>query len=108
MLALQIYAKALGVRAPWRIIDIEVDRQDGEIRILIEARPGTGHTCPICGAGAQGRQPARQRWRLPDPTEFDTVLVVDVPRCDCPHHGPIEFPQPWARPGSSFHCIQPE
>ena len=103
MLTLQLYAKTLGIRVPWRVHDIEVDHQDREIRVFVGSRPGADGACPVCGKAACRESTVRQRWRMPDPVHFDTVLVVDVPLVACPVHGPTETPQPWSQPGSGFH-----
>lgn len=108
MLALQLYAKVLGVRAPWRITDMQVDRLAGEIRVYIQPRRDTGIACPACGADTRWGHSERQHWRLDDATEYDTVLVVDVPLGHCPAHGQTEASQPWARNGSGFRRAGPD
>ena len=37
----KLYQTILGLDAPWKVADVELDENDGEIRVLVEqSRPG--------------------------------------------------------------------
>lgn len=108
MLAMKLYAKVLGVHEPWCITDIDVGQDTGEVRVFVEGRLDAEIPCPVCGHGLSRGHSHRQVWRLADPVEADTVLVVDVPGGVCPVHGEVQAEQPWAQAGSGFHPSGPD
>ncbi|HEV7669895.1 MAG TPA: helix-turn-helix domain-containing protein [Thermoanaerobaculia bacterium] len=100
----ELYSKILGVEAPWKVTDIELDQRDREVRVHLvneEPRP----SCPECGKSCPGYDSRRRRWRHLDTCQYRTILVADVPRIECPEHGVVQVRVPWGEPGSRFTAL---
>ena len=99
-----LYSKILGIEAPWKVIDIELDQGDREVRVHLaneEARP----LCPECGKACPGYDHRRRRWRHLDTCQYQTILVADVPRIECSEHGVLQVRVPWGEPDSRFTAL---
>lgn len=100
-----LYAKLLGIEAPWHVRDIETRLGAGELEILISLDEGAELVCPSCGS-ACSRYDARTRtWRHLDTMQYKTLLTAEVPRVKCPEHGVKQIRVPWAEPGSRFTVL---
>jgi transposase len=100
----ELYSKILGIEAPWKVTDIELDQRDREVRVHLaneEPRPA----CPECGKPCAGYDSRRRRWRHLDTCQYRTILVADVPRIECPEHGVVQVRVPWGEPGSRFTAL---
>jgi transposase len=77
----------------------------GEV-LIISARPrkGAARRCGRCGARAPwyDRGWRRRQWRHLDFGTLRVVIEADVPRVNCPTHGPTVIAVPWARHNSRF------
>lgn len=83
-------------------MELELDR--GEVRVYL----GHGESplaCPQCGRVAPGYDHRPRRWRHLDTCQYRTILVVDVPRVECPEHGVHQIRVPWGEPGSRFTAL---
>jgi transposase len=100
-----LYARILGIEAPWRVADVELKLKDEEVRVVLEQAPGTKQVCPRCGATVAGYDKHRRRWRHLDTCQFRTLVQADVPRVRCPEHGVLRVPVPWAEPNSGFTAL---
>lgn len=100
----ELYGKILGIEKPWLVERVELDRDGREVRVFLhneQRRP----PCPQCGK-ACGRYDSRpRRWRHLDTCQYQTVLVTDVPRVQCPEHGVQQIAVPWAEAGSRFTAL---
>ena len=100
-----LYARILGLTAPWEVSDVKLDVKVGEIRISVSGRADAAFGCPEC-AKLCGRYDTNKReWRHLDTCQFKTILVADVPRVECPDHGVRLVRVPWAEPGSRFTAL---
>ena len=100
----ELYSKILGIEAPWKVTDIELDQREREVRVHLaneESRP----SCPECGKSCPGYDSRRRRWRHLDTCQYRTILVADVPRIECPEHGVVQVRVPWGEPGSRFTAL---
>jgi transposase len=100
----ELYSKILGIEAPWKVTDIELDQREREVRVHLsnkEPRP----SCPECGKSCPGYDSRRRRWRHLDTCQYRTILVADVPRIECPEHGVVQVRVPWGEPGSRFTAL---
>lgn len=100
----ELYSKILGIEAPWKVTDIELDQRDREVRVHLanrEVRPA----CPECGKACPGYDHRRRRWRHLDTCQYQTILVADVPRIECPEHGVLQVRVPWGEPDSRFTAL---
>jgi transposase len=100
----QHYALLLGLRAPWRVAQVDLVLAERRLEIWLEADlRGAGLCCPDCGRACfvHDHAPAR-RWRHLDAMGFETRLQARVPRVTCPEHGVKTVAVPWAAPHGRF------
>jgi len=99
-----LYAKILGVESPWRVTEVDLALDEGEVLVHLvngEKRP----PCPECGKPCSGYDTRSRRWRHLDTCQYRTVLVAQVPRIECPDHGVLQVRVPWSEPGSRFTAL---
>lgn len=100
-----LYAQILGLTAPWRVVDVELDAAGEEVRVHVEHDPAATLVCPECGRTAPGYDTRRRRWRHLDTCQYRTILIAEVPRVQCPEHGVKQVRVPWAETNSSFTAL---
>lgn len=101
----ELYSKILGIQAPWKVIDIELDLKAGEVKVYVAQKDGAKQACPKCGACCPGYDKRQRQWRHLDTCQLKTILVADLPRMQCSEHGVISAHVPWAEPGSGFTAL---
>lgn len=101
----ELYARILGVVAPWQVIDVRIDLKSEEVRVQLGTKPTATLACPECSQVAPGYDTRERSWRHLDTCQFKTILVADVPRVNCPQHGVLQVHVPWAEPGSGFTAL---
>lgn len=101
----ELYQTILGLQTPWTVSRVELREAEHAVHVWAEARPGTGFSCPDCGASAPVYDHAERRWRHLDTCQFTTILCARVPRVTCPTHGVTTVRVPWAEPGSRFTLL---
>ena len=100
-----LYTQILGIRSPWKVTDVDLSVDSGEVKVFIEQRSGTVHQCPKCGVECPGYDRRQRSWRHLDTCQLKTILVAEVPRISCPEHGVITVQVPWSEPGSGFTAL---
>lgn len=100
----ELYSKLLGIEAPWKVRDVDVRLEAGEVEVFIE-HTGSKLTCPTCGAKCAGYDTRARTWRHLDTMQFRTLLTADVPRVACDEHGVKQVHVPWSEPGSRFTAL---
>lgn len=100
-----LYARILGLRAPWRVVDVQLDTKGGEVRVKVEAEADAGCACPECGKRCPRYDTRERSWRHLDTCQFKTILTAPVPRVRCEEHGVLQVRVPWAEPGSGFTAL---
>jgi len=98
----ELYARILGVAAPWKVARVEL--REEEVEVFIE-HSGRGLSCPKCGRGCGRHDHRRRSWRHLDTCQLRTVLTAEVPRVSCKDHGVHQIEVPWAEPGSGFTAM---
>lgn len=98
-----LYAKILGITAPWHVSDVVLDMAAGTVEVLVEHRGQA--CCPKCGKGCAGYDNRRRRWRHLDTCQFQTFLTAEVPRVECDEHGVVQAAVPWSEAGSRFTAL---
>jgi transposase len=101
----KLYTQILGIRSPWKVTDVELSVEAGEIKVIVEQKANVAQHCPKCGAPCPGYDRRRRTWRHLDTCQFKTILVADVPRVECPEHGVVTVGVPWSDPGSGFTAL---
>lgn len=97
----KLYAKILGVRAPWGVQDVVLNHKDGDLTVKIVRQSGNCR-CPVCGAQASGYDHRIRRWRHLDTCQYRTIIEARVPRVKCPEHGVHQIKVPWSEENSRF------
>ena len=100
----QLYSQILGIRKPWKVMNVQVSLADDEVQVTV-ARDGGKLRCPKCGKTCGGYDQRSRRWRHLDTCQLKTLLVADVPRVQCSEHGVVTVSVPWAEPGSGFTVL---
>ena len=100
----QLYSQILGIRKPWKVINVQISLADDEVQVTV-VRDGAKLTCPKCGKTGPGYDQRTRRWRHLDTCQLKTLLVADVPRMQCAEHGVVTVSVPWAEPGSGFTAL---
>jgi transposase len=100
----ELYGEILGIKTPWHVERVELDKKGLEVRVHVE-NAQRRLPCPTCGE-ACGRYDTRpRRWRHLDTCQYRTILVALVPRVECEEHGVLQVEVPWSEPGSRFTAL---
>lgn len=100
-----LYAKILGIEAPWFVREVDLQLPKGEVYVYLEFKPRGSLTCPLCDQQAPGYDSRERRWRHLDTCQYRTIIVADVPRVQCEEHGVHQIAVPWSEPGSRFTAL---
>jgi transposase len=100
----QLYAQILGIGKPWEVTRVELNRQEGEVRVFVSRVEGPV-PCPECGDPGAGYGERERQWRHLDTCQYRTILVAKVPRIRCSKHGVRQVAVPWGEPGSRFTAL---
>ena len=93
----ELYAKLLGIAAPWRVTRVTVNVPAERIDVWVDEAPGTKFPCPTCRtATAIYDHTPEQVWRHLDTCQCQTYVHAQLPRTACPAHGVKQVPAPWA------------
>jgi transposase len=102
----ELYRQILGIQSPWFVERVELELENGEIRVYLEHDKDQQWACPECGksCGVYDHQ-AERRWRHLDTCQYRTILHAKLPRADCREHGARVVKVPWAETGSRFTAL---
>ena len=98
----ELYSRLLGLSDPWRVDDVELGPKTVEVFL---SHSGVPLECPECSASCPGYDSRERRWRHLDTMQYQTILIAELPRVDCPEHGVHQVSVPWAEPGSRFTAM---
>ncbi len=101
----ELYQQIMGITHPWTVTEVELSLKEGEVKVHVEQETDTQQHCPHCDATCPGYDKRQRTWRHLDTCQFKTFLVANVPRINCPEHGVVTIPVPWAEPGSGFTAL---
>jgi len=101
---LSLFSAALGLAAPWQVVDVRFDPKAGRIDFQVAFTPGARFACPHCGGEHQPVHDTLEReWRHLNFFQFQAYLHAKLPRVRCGNCGKTtQVAAPWARPGSGF------
>ena len=91
----ELYARILGIEAPWRVADVDLNLPQGEVVVHVEHAGGPVR-CPQCGEVARHYDTRDRRWRHLDTCQYRTFLAAKVPRVQCPKHRVLQLAVPWS------------
>lgn len=100
---IELYRQILGLEAPWRVEHVDLKTSDVSIFIYVEHDPKVQTRCPQCQrlVPIYDHQEPRQ-WRHLDSCQFQTYLIAQMPRVQCPEHGVQTVVAPWSSLHSRF------
>lgn len=101
----ELYQQIMGIAAPWTVTHVELSLAAGEVNVHVAPETGTPQCCPHCGEVCPGYDHRQRTWRHLDTCQFKTFLIATIPRINCPEHGVVAVPVPWAEPGSGFTAL---
>lgn len=99
-----LYARILGIQPPWRVEDVMLRLEAGEVLVRL-GRDAGELRCPTCGAAAPGYDSRERQWRHLDTCQYRTIVQAAVPRVRCPEHGVVQVAVPWADGGARFTAL---
>lgn len=99
-----LYARILGIQRPWRVDDVQLRLEAGEVVVRLGREEGELR-CPTCGAVAPGYDHRERQWRHLDTCQYRTIVQAAVPRVRCPAHGVVQVALPWADGGARFTAL---
>lgn len=99
----ELFTRALGLAAPWRVAGVDFQPAQGRIVFQI-VNDAKRMACPACGAAEQPiHDRVSRRWRHLNFFQYQALLEARVPRVGCTACGKTtQVEVPWARPGSGF------
>ena len=103
-----LFAAALGLAAPWKVIRTGLESGEVGTKFLyldIEVEVGAKMACPCCGKLCALYDHEVKRWRHLNFWQHATYLSARVPRVQCPEHNVRQVDVPWARAGSGFTLL---
>jgi len=99
----QLFQKALGLTAPWKVDRSEFDPERKQLDLFLDFERGARFACPNCGTtDCPVYDSEDKRWRHLDFFQYRAYLHARVPRVHCPRCGVRQVEPSWARPGSGF------
>ena len=101
----ELYQHILGLKSLWTVVDLELDVVGELVRVHVAAERGAPLTCSECDVKAPRYDHRRREWRHLDTCQFQTILVADVPRVECPQHGVKQARVLWSEPNSGFTAL---
>lgn len=103
---IELFQAALGLQAPWKVVESVFDADERRLELRIDFERGARFACPECDtADCPVHDTEEKRWRHLDFFQHQAFLAARVPRVRCPEHGVRLVAVPWARPGSGFTLL---
>lgn len=102
-----LFAVALGLTPPWRVVRVELDAPDHRLDIWLDFERGTRFPCPACGAAdAPVYDTEDHEWRHLNFFQYQAYLHARGPRVRCPVCGKVtKIHVPWARNNGGFTVL---
>lgn len=101
----ELYAKILGITAPWCVEAVELDMKAKEVIVRVAEMDDKALKCPECSRPCGKHDTRERRWRHLDTMQMKTILVAKVPRVKCDEHGVHQVRVPWSEPNSRFTAL---
>ncbi len=89
------YSAILGLSSDWRIINVTVDKQSGEIELHLRSRRGSKFRCPTCGALKLPSGSTKGRWLHGNHHNIRFFISALIPTITCECCGEVRVEIPW-------------
>jgi transposase len=101
-----LFQAALGIGAPWQVIESQFDAAAQRLDIHLSFPKGARFSCRICGAqDCPAYDSSEKTWRHLNFFQHEAYLHARVPRVDCAVCGIKSVSVPWAREDSGFTLL---
>jgi hypothetical protein len=94
------YSAILGLSSKWRIVNMTVDEQNGNIELHIRSRLGSKFTCSNCGAIKLPSGVRKARWRHENHLKIRFYISALIPIISCERCGEMRVEVPWEQAGA--------
>ena len=102
-----IFALGLGLTAPWKLVEQQLDttKSPHRLDLRIAADRGSLYPCPECGKSCKAHDFKEMTWRHLNFFQHHCYITAPVPRTNCPEHGIKRIVVPWASEVSHFTLL---
>jgi hypothetical protein len=100
MLDYSFYSAILGLSSNWRILNVTVDKQSGDIELHIRSRKGSKFSCSVCGEAILPSGVSKARWRYENHLKIRFYISALIPVITCARCGEMKADIPWKQTGS--------
>lgn len=94
------YSAILGLSSQWRILNVTVDEQSGDIELHIRSRRGSTFSCPTCGALKVPLSASKSRWLHENHLNIRFYISALIPIISCESCGDMKVKIPWEQAGA--------
>lgn len=94
------YSAILGLSSQWRILNVTLDEQSGDIELHIRSRKGSRFSCPSCGALKLPSSVSRARWLHENRLNIRFYISALIPIISCERCGEMKADIPWEQAGA--------
>src|SRR6187431_2854462 len=98
----EFYAQSLDLKAPWKVVDVVIDGEARQVRILVECARGEVWGDPDTNERAEIKDWEERTWRHLDTCQFETIITAKVPRLLLKSGRTLTVSVPWAVPRGRF------
>ncbi len=97
-----LYERILELQPPWFVEAVELNEETGAVNVYVAVNDGEPLRCPVCDNIAPRYDKRARQWRHLDTCQYQTFVIADVPRVNCPEHGCLLIEVAWAERRSRF------
>ena len=94
------YSAIIGLSSKWRILNVTMDEQSGDIELHIRSRKGSKFSCSRCGALKLPSGVSKARWLHENHLNIRFYISALIPVITCERCGEMKANIPWAQTGT--------
>lgn len=103
---IELYKAVLGLREPWFITSVDLDKAAETITVHVDVPADTRFECPQCkGTDCPVYDSRPRTWRHLDTCQFKTFIQAPLPRINCSGCGVKTINPPWSEGHSRFTLL---
>lgn len=100
-----LYEQILFITKPWFVEYVDLDKSKDTVHVYVACDFDTTLRCPVCDEKCSRYDSRKRTWRHLDTCQYQTRVHADIPRTDCPKHGPRLIEVPWAEKGGRYTLL---